>query len=325
MSDAFLFDSDGHDEATAFENYAQLYARGSNVARADGPFLAKVAAYRLDGLLLFERRLSGATHFRDAGRVADDGFDHLVMHAVLEGAIDVAGDVGRIEAGEALLQDTSRPMRHTPRTAHFITVSLARYHLAPVIDQLDDLHHRVLRPPATLVLHDFLRSLVRHAATAAATRSLSHAFVELLAGALAKPESRRADRGREEVLRREAVEQFVCTHLGDRKLGADTIGEALGMSRSALYRLMEQQGGVTQFVQKKRLQAVRGALERGSELSLGDLAERYGFSDEARLRRLFLRAFSLTPAAYRAELRAAEGDQTRIAYRRWEGWMGDLS
>ncbi|MDB5694909.1 MAG: hypothetical protein JWN21_452 [Sphingomonas bacterium] len=327
MTEGFLFASADRDPDEAFADYARLYANGARVERADGPFAATVAGWRLDGMILFDRRFTGVTHFRDPGKVRTDGFDHLVVHAVLAGTLhgSDASRFKRVEPGEVVLLDTREPSRQTPVDAHLITVSIARYRMTPAIDGVSDLHGRVLRPPATLILVDFLRSLVRHAGDTAETRSLSHAFVELLGGALEGSETRRTERGREEVLRREAIGGFVQANLSRRKLGADVIGDALGISRSALYRLMEPQGGVTQFIQKRRLQAVRDALEQGSEAAFADLAEQHGFADEARMRRLFAAAFGVTPTAYRADVRAHRDDGTRVAYRRWEGWMGDLS
>ena len=327
MTEGFLYDSAGRDSDQAFADYARLYARGAGVERTGEPFAATVAGWRLDGMILFDRHLTGVVHFRDTGRVEEDGFDHLVLHAVIAGTLhgSAASRFDRALPGEIVLLDTRRPTRQTPVDAHLITVSIARYRMAPAIDRVDDLHGRVLRPAATPILLDFLRSLVRHADDIANTKSLAHAFVELLGGALAGAEARRTDRGREEVLRRETVEHYIQANLHRRKLSADAIGDALGISRSALYRLMETQGGVTQFIQKKRLSAVRDALEGGSDLSLADLAEQHGFADEVRLRRLFAGAFGVTPAAYRAEVRANRDDQARVAYRRWEGWMSELS
>ena len=125
--------------------------------------------------------------------------------------------------------------------------------------------------------------------------------------------------------RREAVACFVGANLARRDLCADDIVHATGVSRSALYRLLEKQGGVTRFIQDRRLSALRDALDRGGADRLSDLAERFGFADEAHMRRLFVAAHGVSPAAYRDEMRAAEANEALTGYRKWKGWMRDLA
>jgi hypothetical protein len=82
MTERFNFSSLDRPAASAFNDYVELYKNGSDVARGRGPFHAQVRAWRLDGVLLFERRLSGAVHSRKERTVTDD-FSHIVLTLVL--------------------------------------------------------------------------------------------------------------------------------------------------------------------------------------------------------------------------------------------------
>ena len=62
MREEFSFSSAGRDPAEAFAAYVGLYGHGSDVIRASGPSVAEVRGWRFEGLLLFERKLSGVIH-----------------------------------------------------------------------------------------------------------------------------------------------------------------------------------------------------------------------------------------------------------------------
>ncbi|WP_433911467.1 hypothetical protein [Sphingomonas yabuuchiae] len=86
LKEAIGFSSEGMDEDLAFDGYRQLYAKGADVIRLDGPFCARVTGWRFRHMLLFDRHLSGMAHVREE-RVQADGFDHIVLHHALSGSV----------------------------------------------------------------------------------------------------------------------------------------------------------------------------------------------------------------------------------------------
>jgi AraC-like DNA-binding protein len=320
------FSSRGRDPGEAFAAYARLYAAGSDVSRGEGPFRVDLKGWRMDSMLLFERRLSGVIHAR-GDRVAQDGFDHFVLYAVLSGELVGSAESGfdKARAGDVVLLDTSRATRTESRDAHFITVSVARHLIATAADPAT-LHGLLLRPPATLVLVDYLASLARRAPDLAADAMPTYArvLVDLLGGAMAARARRGAAARREDFLRRQMIEQHIEAHLADRALSAATICAQTGISRSALYRLFEGQGGVGHLIQARRIDALRAAIERGSAESLAELADRFGFASESHMSRLFAEATGDPPGAYRQTVRDMPAGDVRTATRRWQGWMSEL-
>lgn len=326
-SEYFSFTCRGRDRTEAFEGYRRLYAHGSDVVRSDDPFEAEVRGWRLEGMLLFERRLSGMTHVRE-NRVARDDFDHIVVHALLSGELHggMASGFDSIGPRELVFLDTRQSSRTTPRNAHLLTASVARHLADAAVGEGAALHGRILRPPDSLILIDYMVSLAaRIGALGGPLRAYSRAFVDLLSGALGTGSGRAADLRRQHFLQREAVERFIDSHLGDRDLSVGTIAASLPLSRSTLYRLFESQGGVARLIQRRRLAAAAAALERGSEAPLADLADQCGFAGEAHMSRLFAQEYGRTPGAYREAVRTiAEGD-ARTGLRRWRGWMTELA
>lgn len=330
MSNQFRFSSSGLEETEAFGKYRDLYAGGSDVMRGEGPFHADVVAWRLDRLLLFDRRLDGVIHSR-GDRVASDGFDHVVLTLVREGGLGVRVDGGiesLIGVGDIVVFDARQPWRTVARSASLITISVSREVVEAALGRVDDLHGRVLPAPANHILADYMISLASRAPQLApeCLPSLSRAFVDILAsaapGALAKAT---AEKIRLDFIRREAVDRYLADRLADRDVSASSISAATGISRSSLYRLFERHGGVVSYIQNQRLDALRTALDAGAEGSLTQLAQAHGFADENHMSRLFSETYGAPPGAYRQQTRAAlaPGDP-RLASRRWSAWMGEL-
>jgi len=327
VREEFSFSSADRDPAEAFAAYVELYAHGSDVIRASGPLLAEVRGWRFEGLLLFERKLSGVIHRRTA-RVTTDGFDHVVAHVVLDGQLIGNGITGfdRAVAGDIAFVDTIRGNDTEARDAHVLTVSIARHLIEVAVGDAGVLHGRVLNPPASLMLADYIKSLVRYASDVdpRAASAYARALVELLSAALASTRVKGADAAQRDYLRRESVERLIAAELANRALSSNLITDATGLSRSTLYRLFERHGGIARLIGLRRADAVRRSLEAGSMEPIADLAERFGFVSEGHLSRVFAQAYGAPPGSYRTSVRATPEADARTGRRRWRGWMGEL-
>lgn len=328
-ADSFRFSSDDHPVDEAFALYATLYSRGSDVSRGDGPFFARVRGWRLDKVLLFERRLSGVVHARRE-RIAGDGFDHFVLTHVLKGQVrlQAPGPPRLLKAGMSVLLDTRRPMRTEHDDALILTASIARDVIEAALGPAGRLHGQVLAPPHNLVLADFLASLARHGDTlaSAALPALGRAFVDILSSAGGDAARAGREDQRRDLSRREAVRRFVIPRLADKALSVEAIAAGAGVSRSSLYRLFEKQGGVARFIQLIRLDALRRALDTQDPAVSDDaaLVQRLGFSSPAQMARLFADTYGATLAAYRAALEDKPRDDPGVSKQRWDGWLGEL-
>jgi AraC-like DNA-binding protein len=328
MSERFSFSSQALAEEDAFAAYALLYDNGSDVSRGKGAFHAEVRAWRLEGLLLFERRLSGVIHSRST-RAGNDGFDHVVLSLVLSGQVTGGPESGfdKAVAGDIYVTDTGQPSRTEFVSAHVLTASVSREIIEAARGTTAGLHGRILTAPRNLMLADFLQSLARNgdAIESEAQPGLSRAFIHILAsvedqGVRASNEARRRD-----YLRRATVERMIGETLSDLSLSVATLSRGTGISRSALYRLFEEQGGVARLIQKRRLDGVRRALDNREQASLSDVARTFGFADEIQLSRLFREAYEMSPQVYRDRVAASRPDDPMDSRRRWAGWMGEIS
>jgi AraC-like DNA-binding protein len=72
-------------------------------------------------------------------------------------------------------------------------------------------------------------------------------------------------------------------------------------SRSQLYRLLEEEGGVARYIQRRRLSESFAILcDARSNLPIGEIAETLCFSDASSFSRAFRREFGMSPGEVRS-------------------------
>ena len=100
-----------------------------------------------------------------------------------------------------------------------------------------------------------------------------------------------------------AARALIDAHLGSGNLTIKHLCRDLGLSRTSLHRLFEDEGGIQAYIRNRRLEAVHQALTRhDSEDAIQDLADRYGFSDASHLSRVFRARYGVSPSTYRRQL-----------------------
>jgi AraC-like DNA-binding protein len=112
--------------------------------------------------------------------------------------------------------------------------------------------------------------------------------------------------------RKERVRQAVRRHLRTPTLGPKNLGRLVGMSRSNLYRLFEDTGGVARYIQRERLLAARVILSDPSTSGpISAIAEYLCFADSSSFSRSFKREFGYAQSEARyAALSGIELDVT---------------
>jgi AraC-like DNA-binding protein len=96
--------------------------------------------------------------------------------------------------------------------------------------------------------------------------------------------------------RKEVVRRIVDHNLNSNALGLDFLCREAGMSRSQLYRLFEGEGGVANYIQRRRLKrCFTELLNNDTGRSVATIAEELGFLDPSSFSRSFRREFGLAP------------------------------
>lgn len=322
------FRSGDVEKAFGFDAYRELYSVGSDVGRIGEHFLAETDAFRFPRMLVMDRTLAGLSHERSHKRVATDGFDHVNMQLVVSGRMLLStADTPRVvEPGQIAVFDMTRPQRTWTLGARIVAASLPRDLVAAAIMPGVPLHGLVLSEPHCALLGDVLRSLVRtgpstHATLAnAATSTVAAVF----GATLGSVPDKRDVLPLIETAKRERAITYIERVLHQPDLSADVIGKAVGMSRSALYRVFEPLGGVARYIQQRRLVALRRTLSRPSEIRpFSALAQTHGFVSASHANRSFKEVFGITPGDFRSIVRApsigapAQNGSGRETLARW--------
>ena len=100
------------------------------------------------------------------------------------------------------------------------------------------------------------------------------------------------------------IKAYLAHHAADSDLTPDRLADALGMARSSLYRLLQEEGlQVNAHVAEYRLNAIARTLRDPAwvSASVGDIGALWGHFDQAYLTRAFKKRFGETPSRYRSQ------------------------
>jgi AraC-like DNA-binding protein len=135
---------------------------------------------------------------------------------------------------------------------------------------------------------------------------LARAVGAMVAAAVAPSAERVAVARRQiDVGRKERVRQAVRKHLRTPTFGPAILCRLVGMSRSNLYRVFEDTGGVARYIKRERLLEAHAVLTDPTKTqSISAIAEDLCFADASSFSRTFKREFGHSPGEVRSAARA---------------------
>lgn len=306
------FDTARHDRRQQFEAWREAVGVTHEIARPEqeghGGLVASSDVWRLGQAVVSHRRFPALHFARPVQRARLDGLDQYSLLLMREGTwLGSAGEAEvTLRAGEVGLFDLARPVENLVTDNASLRVMLPRDLVdALVADGALAAHGARLEGGAAVVLATFMEALLQNLPVleAGQAQGMERATVELAAACLAPSRERqlRAAAAIDASLLLRA-RTHLDARLTDPTLTPDSMARALGMSRSALYRLFAPLGGVAGHIQARRLARVKALLADPRERRrISELAYLHGFADEAHFSRAFRRSFGVSPRDWRAE------------------------
>jgi len=284
--DAAHFSTESIAQASRFDSWRSAVAGLYDVPSAGDveDFRGRASSLHLGDVVLGEMEATVATYERSLRRIRRDGLDHLVFGA------SGAGDAARVT-----VLDMSQPIQ-LPRTALDGFCLIAPRHLAA--RRLGDpsrLHGACITGAAAGLTTGFLAQVMSTAPrlSISQSRQLAGAAMELLAATIGVAPVSGGPSPRPS--RRANAREYIEAKLSDPALSANLVARETGMSRSVLYGLFKDDGGVVKYIQSRRLAWASRLLAEDRELRIAEISELCCFSSETQFSRAFRGSFGETP------------------------------
>lgn len=234
----------------------------------------------------------------DSHRSKQD-LDHWVVKVPLHGGIKgrQRGKPYHIGAGQVWLGTMADGYEEAHCAGELVMAVLPRSSL-PFVDERNT--RRLLNGAQADFLRDLLLSVCGLLAKATTEDAMmfEQTFRHVLESAM-----RGGDGGPgAEDRRMRRIDEVLRSEIGSARLSVSRICELAGVSRSTLYRLFSERGGVESHVTGLRLDLIRRDLEAPSlgMYSISQIAQRRGMHNASSFHRAFHRRFGCTPGDIRA-------------------------
>lgn len=264
---------------------------------------------RLVDMDLVENGLQPCAGVRTTAQIRGTDGEYIAVMFNLGGREIVEQDGREVDLhpGEATIMDSTRPARFTVvEPMRTRTLFVPRDVAAEVCPDVGHAAATALarRGPAIRLLGDYLGSLfaVLPDLDPAALAPVRAATMELLAAAL-QPSHPAAPAAREGVWA--VATGHIERHLGDHRLTPSAVAEAVGTSlRTLQVAFAERDTSVAAFIRERRLARCHADLTRRDDLSVTEVAFRWGFTDSSHFSRAFKRRYGCAPREAREAARS---------------------
>ena len=285
---------------------ANLSARFDTTPRE--PFAVAMDWLDLGTIGIGQARITAQNWVRRSGNIVRDQCDDLVVNVRHRGSArgDMAGRDLVAPTGSIVLVDLAQTQAHESEAAISTGFSLPRALAERMLPaSVRSLHGHVIAPDQAALLVSHLATLrdAAHHLPATSGPALAQTVLDLFNIALtASLGTTPADSDQQERGLLFALRETIERQLGSPSLNTTRLSRTLGVSRSTLYRLMQEEGGVQAYIRTRRLARIAESLRTaGDRQTIAMLAERWGFCDAAYLGRAFREVYGVTPGDYRAQ------------------------
>lgn len=271
---------------------------------------------------------------RTTASIRSSQVDHYCLNLPLRQASpfalrDPSGEAWSVKPRTPLFLDMSRPYRMDFSPGEDISVFIPRDALDALLPKKVDLHGFSPQGISGRLLGEHLFALASAAPlmTQLEVQAAAKATVYMMAASVAPTvESMALARPQFEQLLIRQIKRYVDANLGDSTLGADRLCVQFGMSRSALYRLLEPVGGVNTFVRERRLGAVHALLAAPRKrIYLARVADDFGFKSAAHFSRAFRQQFGYSPSEVGSHAMPTMAPaRVQAAGQGFAGWLNQL-
>lgn len=239
-----------------------------------------------------------------------DPVDHICLTIGLRAETRFAfdSDMIRAPAGAPFLFGLDEPhvsQRHSDERWQFY---IARDQFRQAMPALDAARGKIVNSHLGDLLTGYLQLVVRSLPTLTEEEAarLPQAVVAMIVACMAPSADEAATaRSSSRAARLQKVRRAVLQGLSSPHLDADALCREVGISRSNLYRLLEPEGGVANYIKNLRLlECFEQLSDPLNEQPIGEIAQNLNMLDRSSFGRAFRKKFGVTPGEVREAARA---------------------
>lgn len=270
--------------------------------------------WELGDLVFCRDQSPGGTYERTARRIRRSAFDHYYLYVLKRGMFwyvsDGAQNSGKVHEGAigtVGLDSIVKASHGELRNMDGFSVFLPRDRVPNLTAALDAACGGRIAGPLGGILSDYLQLVERRLPdlTNAEAGGISRSVIELLSACFAT-EREPAEQVKDLILdvKKQRVCRFIQSQIMNPKLSVDFITRSCGVSRSSLYRIFDEDGGVAKYIERHRMRRVLDVIEDPFDnRNIAQIAAELGFSGASDLGRIFRRHFGHSPTETRKRKR----------------------
>lgn len=305
---AHHFATDGLPKPQRLDAWRAWYETVFDVTQASNDdFVAENSTWAIPGLMLSRVASPANLVTRTKSTIRRNSMDHWVITLSKQSVSNVTAG-GRsfdVPPGLPFILSFGEEISINRKDAEDrLQLILARDSFPTIAPLLDAARYRALNTPGGRMLADYMLLLEQHmpAVEAEAANRLNDAVQSMLVACVAplgKKVAAANDQVRLTVMER--VRRAVHRNLRSPSLGPTKLCQEAATSRSQLYRLLKDEGGVARYIQRRRLSESLSMLcDVECGLPITQIAEVLCFSDASAFSRAFRREFGMSPRDVRA-------------------------
>jgi len=264
-------------------------------------FLADHTAWNLGGMLIVEHNTPPHSYMRSQAKAKADLIDHWHISVLRSGRTwtEVDGVVSEGAPGKAQLRSLGHPFRGRSTEAKTLSLILPRTLLFDVPASVEITNNIVLSGTPTRLFIEYVNIIQANLPhfIAADLPHVVQTVRDMIVACVSSAAAQSAGSEQHSMLAlTERVRRFVENNLTAGDLTIERICRELGISRTRLYQVFEQEGGVHHYIQRRRLLSAHAALSDPSNREqIVDIAFAIGFSSAAHFSRAFSKEFGYSP------------------------------
>lgn len=322
-----------HEEAYWYwqQNMAPLFDAQMTMEERQS-FFACATVYLAEHCVISQSHFSEQTFERDRYWSEQYDPDHIVVQLYLNGGFSgfSAGKGIAVNPGDIAVLDLRYPLKTRDLTSEVLCLVIPRSVYRSYGGQHADLTSMVIpaQHPLAQLIAEQIKLLWRTLPnmSAALGNRVVNSNLELLMDYLTM--AQRQIMGcypHKKQNKKQRILALIEANLASDNLTVKSLADESNLSRSAIYRLFEEEGGLVSYIQRRRLEKCYRLLEKGYSGTITDIATDWGFSDHSHFSARFKHMFSLTPSELRCQasalfdnnLRGLNTDQQRSEIQRW--------